>query len=85
MFKIIKGMCRNGTLRLNECTLKGFNRKPEVDKDVPQTIKKWRDYYLEKYSDEELIDLELIPLEHEPNEDITVDEEFMDYIFERLN
>jgi hypothetical protein len=44
MFRTIKGMCRRGTLRLNDNTMTGFNKKPEVDKSVRQTIQDWKDF-----------------------------------------
>jgi len=43
-FKLIKGMIRRGTLRCNDLTMRGYNKKPEVEEDVQQTLKKWRDF-----------------------------------------
>ena len=83
IFKMIKSMCRRGTLRLNGNTLKGFNQRPQVEVSVQDTIEKWKDSYQEKYNDNHIC--EEVPLTEQPDLDIIVDEPFMDFVFTRVN
>jgi hypothetical protein len=49
IFKMIKGMCRRGTLRLKGNTMTGFIKRPEVNKSVKETIIEWKEFYEKKF------------------------------------
>ena len=44
IFKILKGMIRRGTMRLNGKTLTGFNKKFEINKSAKESIKEVQEF-----------------------------------------